>query len=105
MALDRQRSADDGAGSGRQLAAILAERDRTIDLGTLDLSALVIHGTRDRVVLPCGGRATAAAIPNAELMLVPGMGHDLPRWLWPALVDGIDRTVGREPIPVRRQAV
>lgn len=95
MRRDARRSTDDGTGSGRQLAAILAERDRTDDLRRLTVPALVVHGERDRVVLPSGGRATAAAIPGAELLVVPRMGHDLPRWVWPRLIDGIARTAAR----------
>jgi pimeloyl-ACP methyl ester carboxylesterase len=82
-------------GSGRQLAAAVAERDRTADLRRLELPALVIHGEKDRVILPSGGIATAAAIPGAELHLVPGMGHDLPRWVWPEVLAGIERTAAR----------
>jgi pimeloyl-ACP methyl ester carboxylesterase len=40
---------------------------------------LVLHGDRDRMVNPTGGRATAAAIPGARLEVIAGMGHDLPR--------------------------
>jgi pimeloyl-ACP methyl ester carboxylesterase len=65
------------------------------DLRRLDVPALVMHGEKDRVILPSGGVATAAAIPGAELLLVPGMGHDLARWVWPALIDGIERTAKR----------
>ncbi|WP_354700723.1 Aclacinomycin methylesterase RdmC [Paraconexibacter sp. AEG42_29] len=89
------REEGDGTGSGRQLAAILAERDRTADLGGLTMPALVVHGLHDRVVLPSGGRATAAAIPGAELLEIPRMGHDLARWTWPAVLDGIERTARR----------
>ncbi len=92
------RSADrshDDSGAGRQLAAILMERDRTNGLRGLKLPALVVHGDRDRVVQPSGGRATAAAIPGAELLMVTGMGHDLPRRVWPQVVEGIVRTVRR----------
>lgn len=88
--LPRERS---GTGAGRQLAAVLAERDRTADLRRLEMPALVVHGTRDRIILSSGGRATAAAIPGAELVEIEDMGHDLPRWTWPRLVDGIVRTV------------
>ena len=49
----------------------------------------MIHGTADPLVAPSGGRATARAIPGAELMMVKGMGHDLPRAAWPQLIDGI----------------
>jgi hypothetical protein len=38
---------------------------------------------RRQNVLPSGGGATAAAIPGAELVVYPGMGHSLPRALWP----------------------
>ncbi len=84
-----------GADPGRQLAAILNERDRTADLGRLAMPTLVLHGDRDQVIVPSGGRATAAAIPGAELLEVPGMGHDLARWVWPTVLDGIARTAAR----------
>lgn len=95
LARSGRRERGDGAGGGRQFAAVLAERDRTAGLRGLDVPALVVHGTRDRVVLPSGGRATADAIPGAELLEVDGMGHDLPRWVWPILVDGLARTAAR----------
>lgn len=82
-------------GSGRQLAACVAERDRTADLRALIMPACVVHGLADRVIQPSGGRATAAAIPGAELVEVPGMGHDLVRWVWPQLVDAVARTAAR----------
>ncbi len=90
-----RRETGDGSGGGRQLAACVAERDRTADLRRLALPALVFHGTIDKVIQPDGGRATAAAIPGAELVEVPGMGHDLPRWVWPQLIDAISRTAAR----------
>jgi len=91
--MDRDRS--DGTGSGRQLAAVLSERDRTPDLRRLELPATVIHGLRDRVILPSGGRATADAVPGAHLVEVPGMGHDLPRWSWPLVLGAIERNAVR----------
>ena len=48
---------------------------------------MVIHGTDDLLIDVSGGKATAAAIPGARLELIPGMGHDLPRELWPRFVD------------------
>jgi pimeloyl-ACP methyl ester carboxylesterase len=74
------------AGFARQLAAIWASGDRTEALRSLDLPALVVHGEDDPLVPLAGGLATAAAIPGAELWTVPGMGHDLPRALWPDLI-------------------
>ena len=82
-------------GTARQLAAILASEDRTEALRSLDMPATVIHGTEDVLVDVSGGAATAAAIPGARLELIEGMGHDLPRALWPRLVDLIVETAER----------
>jgi pimeloyl-ACP methyl ester carboxylesterase len=79
----------DPAGPGRQLGAIVASGNRTEELRRITAPTLVIHGTRDRMVAPSGGRATARAIPGARLMKVEGMGHDLPRPLWPELIEAI----------------
>ena len=79
----------DARGPGRQLAAIIASGDRTAALRSIDVPTLVIHGSRDKLVRPSGGRATANAIPGARLMLIEGMGHDLPRPLWPRLIHAI----------------
>jgi pimeloyl-ACP methyl ester carboxylesterase len=80
---------DDRHATGRQLAAILASGNRTSALRRISAPTLVVHGADDRLVAPSGGKATAAAIDGAELMLVDGMGHDLPRELWPRLIDKI----------------
>ena len=77
----------DRTGVGRQLAAIIASGDRTAELRRITAPTLVIHGTADSLVSPSGGRATARAIPGAKLMMIEGMGHDLPRVLWPRLID------------------
>ena len=83
---DRDPSTD---GSERQLAAIQASPDRTSALRKLNTPTLVIHGTADPLVSPSGGRATARAIPGAQLLNIKGMGHDLPRVAWPQLIDAI----------------
>ncbi len=80
------------SGTGRQLAAILADGDRSAGLGRIEVPALVVHGTTDSLVNVSGGRATAKAIPGAELLLVEGMGHDLPEPAWGQITDGIIRT-------------
>jgi pimeloyl-ACP methyl ester carboxylesterase len=77
----------DRTGAGRQLAAIIASGDRTAELERITAPTLVIHGTADTLVSPSGGRASARAIPGAKLMMIEGMGHDLPRVLWPRLID------------------
>jgi pimeloyl-ACP methyl ester carboxylesterase len=74
------------SGFARQLAAIQASGDRTRALAGVRAPVLVVHGEDDPLVPVTGGRATAAAIPGAELWVVPGMGHDLPRALWPELI-------------------
>jgi pimeloyl-ACP methyl ester carboxylesterase len=79
----------DPAGSGRQLAAIIASGDRTPELERITAPTLVVHGSADPLVAPSGGRATARAIPGAELLMIEGMGHDLPRAVWPRLIDAI----------------
>jgi pimeloyl-ACP methyl ester carboxylesterase len=85
----------DPAGFARQLAAILASGHRVEDLRRIDVPTLVIHGAADRLVRPSGGRATARAIPGAQLELIEGMGHDLPRGVWPRILDGIVDTAER----------
>jgi pimeloyl-ACP methyl ester carboxylesterase len=75
--------------------AILASGNRTRDLRRIKAPTLVIHGTADRLVRPSGGRATARAIPGAEIMWIEGMGHDLPRGAWDRVIEGIERTARR----------
>lgn len=74
-------------GVTRQLAAIMKSGDRTAALRTITAPTLVIHGDRDPMVHPSGGRATAEAIDGARHETVVGMGHDLPAGAWPRLTD------------------
>jgi pimeloyl-ACP methyl ester carboxylesterase len=85
----------DPLGVARQLMAIHASGDRTPALRELDVPTLVVHGADDQLVQVEGGRATAAAVPGAELLVVPGMGHNLPRELWPQLLDAITALADR----------
>jgi pimeloyl-ACP methyl ester carboxylesterase len=73
----------------RQMMAMLDSGDRVPDLRNLDVPTLVIHGSADRMMPVRGGRETAAAIPGAMYVEVDGMGHDLPRVLWPRLLHAI----------------
>jgi pimeloyl-ACP methyl ester carboxylesterase len=84
-------------GIARQLAAILASGSRSSGLATLAIPSLVIHGTADTLVQPSGGERTAEVIPDAKLLMVEGMGHDLARPLWPALVDAICEHMAQHP--------
>jgi pimeloyl-ACP methyl ester carboxylesterase len=83
------------AGTPRQLAAILAAGDRTADVKRIAVPTTVIHGDSDRMVSKSGGRATARAIQGAKLLLIEGMGHDLPRALWPRIIDAVAETAAR----------
>jgi pimeloyl-ACP methyl ester carboxylesterase len=78
------------AGVARQLAAILAHGSRKAALAKLAAPTLVIHGAADPLVPLAGGRDTAEAIPGAELLVIDGMGHDLPEGAWPRIVSAID---------------
>ncbi len=96
------RSYDRGrnpAGSGRQLAAIVASGDRTARLRGLSVPTVVIHGTKDKLVSPSGGRATAKAVPGARLVRIAGMGHDLPRATWPRIIGAIAENAARAGAP------
>jgi pimeloyl-ACP methyl ester carboxylesterase len=89
----------DPQGSQRQLAAIVADRDRTPQLRRLTIPATVIHGADDKLVRPSGGRATAKAIPGARLVEIAGMGHGLPRRAWPQIIGAIADTAARAATP------
>jgi pimeloyl-ACP methyl ester carboxylesterase len=80
----------------RQIAAIAASPDRTTALHSVTVPAVVIHGEADPLVGVSGGRATAAVIPGAELVIIPGMGHDLPRGAWPQIIDAIVGNTGKD---------
>jgi pimeloyl-ACP methyl ester carboxylesterase len=77
-------------GLARQLVAILAQKDRRHALASVKAPTLVIHGTDDPLVPVEGGKDTAKAIPGSQLMLIEGMGHDLPHGgAWPRIVEAI----------------
>ncbi|MEV7090684.1 alpha/beta fold hydrolase [Streptomyces sp. NPDC093085] len=76
-------------GTGRQLGAMILSGSRADALRELRVPTLVIHGLDDTLIDPSGGRRTAELVPGAELLLVPDMGHDRPRELWPTLIDAL----------------
>jgi pimeloyl-ACP methyl ester carboxylesterase len=92
VAYDR---ADDPVGVARQLVAIAASGDRTAALRYVSVPTLVVHGADDPLVDVSGGRATARAIPGAELVVFDGMGHHLPRELWGEIARRIGELVRR----------
>lgn len=83
------------SGVVRQVLAILSQPDRSRHLRSLRMPALVIHGLDDRMVHVSGGRATSHALHGSELLLVPGMGHDVPIALYETIVEAIRRTADR----------
>ncbi len=83
------------SGVMRHMMAVLTQPDRTHRLRSLRVPTLVVHGTADKMVHISGGRSTAAAVPGAELLLVDGMGHDLPRELFASFAEAIARTADR----------
>jgi pimeloyl-ACP methyl ester carboxylesterase len=85
----------DPRGTMRQMVAVVASGDRTPMLRRLRVPTLVIHGAEDVRCDVSGGRATAAAIPDAKLVIIDGMGHNLPRQLWPEFATHIAELVHR----------
>jgi len=83
------------AGTARQMVAIAADGDRSALLGSLRAPTHVIHGAVDPLVPLAAGRDLAARIPAATLDVIDGMGHDLPKELWPRFIAGIAGAAGR----------
>jgi pimeloyl-ACP methyl ester carboxylesterase len=79
----------DPIGVARQAIASVASGDRTEFLRHLDLPTLVIHGLDDAMCDVSGGRATAVAIPQSKLVLIKGLGHNLPAGLWSEIAEHI----------------
>ncbi|MFJ3531902.1 MULTISPECIES: alpha/beta fold hydrolase [unclassified Streptomyces] len=77
------------AGIGRQLGAMILSGSRADALRELRTPTLVIHGLDDTLIDPSGGKRTAELVPGAELLMIPDMGHDRPRELWPRLIDAL----------------
>lgn len=76
-------------GLARQLVAILAHGNRKPALASVTAPTLVIHGADDPLVPVEGGKDTAEAIPGAEILIIEGMGHDLPQDAWSRIVNAI----------------
>jgi len=85
----------DPGGYLRQLAAIMAQPNRSADLRRIRVPALVIHGLHDPLVAPSGGLAAARQLRNAKFVGYSGMGHDLPRALWPEFAREITSLIQR----------
>jgi pimeloyl-ACP methyl ester carboxylesterase len=69
-------------GLRRQIAAVMADGSRADALPRVTVPALVMHGSRDTLIDPSGGRRTAELIPGARFVEIDGMGHDYPQAVW-----------------------
>jgi pimeloyl-ACP methyl ester carboxylesterase len=69
-------------GRRRQMTAIVADGSRADGLRNLDVPTLVLHGSRDKLIEPSGGRRTAELIPGARYVEIEGLGHDYPTAVW-----------------------
>ncbi|GIF45332.1 alpha/beta fold hydrolase [Actinoplanes xinjiangensis] len=83
--------AHDPDGVRRQLAAIMSATDRRPALRRLRKPLLVVHGDADPLVRLSGGEATAFSVVDSRLVVFPGMGHDLPAALQPAIAGEMAR--------------
>ena len=83
------------SGVMRQMVAILTQPDRSRDLTSVRVPTAVVHGAADKMVHVSGGRATARAIRGAELLVIDGMGHDMPAELYETFTEVIRRTADR----------
>jgi len=79
-------------GIGRHFGAIMGSGSLKRYDVRISAPTVVIHGRADRLMRPAGGRAIAAAIPGARLVLFDGMGHDLPEPLWDPIIAELDST-------------
>jgi pimeloyl-ACP methyl ester carboxylesterase len=85
----------DPRGYVRQLGAVASQPNRTKFLRKINVPTVVMHGMHDPLVNVSGGIALARAIPGAEFIGFAGMGHDLPRALWPRFADEICSVAAR----------
>jgi pimeloyl-ACP methyl ester carboxylesterase len=92
----------DPAGVMRQTLAIFASGDRTEAVRGIRVPTLVVHGDSDPLIDLAAGQRTAQLIEDAELLVIPGMGHDLPRPVWPALADALCALADRAETPTPR---
>ncbi len=73
----------------RQSLAVLKNGYRKSSIASIKVPTLVIHGDGDPLVSVEGGKETAQLILGAKLLIVNGMGHDMPKEAWPKIIDAI----------------
>lgn len=84
-------------GFARQSLAVLAHGYPKSSIASIAAPTLVIHGDRDPFMSVEGGRELARIIPNARLWVIEGMGHDIPREIWPEMAEAISNHTVRSP--------
>ena len=84
----------DTAASRRQLLAVLATGDRRPWLQRIAAPTLVLHGRLDPLLPVAAGVETAECIAGARLVVIEGMGHDLPPPLLPRIADEVAAIAG-----------
>jgi len=85
----------DQATAARQLTAIRAGSPLLRHPERLTVPLLAIHGAEDPLLRPSAAAALARAVPEGRALVLAGMGHEVPRRLWPALADEIARNADR----------
>ena len=85
------------SGMARQNMAILSCGDRTASLSSVKAPTLVIHGSCDPLIPVEAGKDTARVIPGANLLIIDGMGHDLPTEVWREIITAISRHIKNGP--------
>lgn len=95
LVLEEIQRAYDPGGTGRQIAAMAVTGDRRSRLAAITAPTLIVHGTDDPLILPACGEDTAISIPDADLILIDGMGHNLPPALYRTIAEAIDQTARR----------
>jgi pimeloyl-ACP methyl ester carboxylesterase len=76
-------------GMARQSVAVLAHGYRRSSIASIKVPTLVIHGDEDPLMSVEGGKETAQLIPGAKLLIIDGMGHDMPKEAWSKIIDAI----------------
>jgi pimeloyl-ACP methyl ester carboxylesterase len=99
--LTAMRRAYNPAGFARQIAAIAATGDLRASLGSITVPTLVVHGSDDPLVPMTSGKDIAANIQNADLLIIEGMGHELPPVLYDTVASAIVQNACRAPSCLR----
>lgn len=95
LLVEEQRRGHNPGSSMRQIAALALAGDLRPRLAKIHVPTLVVHGTDDPLIPPACGEDTAASIQGARLMLIEGMGHDLPPELYELIAGSIAELAAR----------